>query len=141
VPFLRTCTLSLLDVRFGANLRYFDGYVKVESNNDIQAQSEEKDFSFPLPLAYLGATISPPALPFSIQLDGMGVVYQDAYYYDLEGKLKFTVFSVPTVGKLFVGIGYKWQRLQLKNDIVDDVEGKMTFKGIMGEIGMEFWGK
>ena len=139
IPFIRFATANSIDIRWGLEGRYFDGYVRVSGTASGISVTEEKNFSFIIPMAYLGATLSPPGVPFRVLADARGISYEGSYYYDFEGKVEFTLLKLPPVGRIFVDGGYKWEHLRLKEGKpINDFETKSTLQGVFAEVGLDF---
>ncbi len=139
IPFFRTVTANVLDVRWGLAAKYFDGYVKVKGPANGQIVTEKKDFKFVIPMVYAGATLSPPALPLKIHIDARALSYDGSYYYDIEGKVSAKILNIPPMGDLYVSGGYRLEQIRLKpGSPVDDLETDSTIQGVFIELGIRF---
>jgi outer membrane protein len=130
VPFLGLLslgTLGLLDleVHFGLNLKYIDGYAMVESENI----KEETDFSIPLPMAYgeVGAKVG----PVKTEVEAKWIGYSENQFLDATGKVTYSPFPLT-----FIGVGYKY--LNIKIDNISDIYSDIKIKGPFVEAGLRF---
>ncbi len=141
IPLIQMATANTMDIRWGIDARYFDGYINITGTDPTYGivVTEKKNLSFVLPMAYLGASISTPGLPLQFNAAARATTYEGSYFYDLEGSAKMTLVKIPPVGRIFVSGGYKWEQIKLKpGKPVDNFYTKTTVQGVFAEIGMSF---
>ncbi len=128
--------------KVGLTVKYLDGYVELfrESTSD----TERADITLPIPMLYLGASISIPLIPMVsdlvFDLEGKGISYDGNSLVDVKALAKVKVLSIPAIAGLYAGLGYKYQRLKIDNLDVNgkDFNSDLKFQGILGEVGIEF---
>jgi outer membrane protein len=128
LPFLRTVSSGKVDLKAGVNVKVIDGYVKVR---DItKGQEESKSATIPVPMAHLSGKIRPVDL-IALEFSGNWIGYSGSQFYETIGELK-----VYPVENLFVGAGYRYQRLKI--DDISDLSTDIKVKGMFVEAGFRF---
>ncbi|OAQ20935.1 TIGR04219 family outer membrane beta-barrel protein [Thermosulfurimonas dismutans] len=137
IPFLKTATkvatlgFAGINLELGINLRVLDIKAKIEQET---VGKEEKSFLIPIPMIYGGLFLDFGRLALEGEVRGMN--YQDNHYYDVVVRLKGILLKpVPLGPSLFVGVGYKYQNLELD---IKDIEGSLELTGPFFEIGGSF---
>jgi len=128
VPFLGTLTAGKIDLNWGINVKVIDGYAKVV---DVTKNlSESKSATIPVPMLHLDGAIRPIS-KVGVEFSGNWIGYSGSQFYDLTGELK-----VYPVSRLFVGFGYRYQRLKI--DDISDISSDVKVKGAFAEAGFTF---
>ena len=128
VPFIGTITAGKLDLNAGINVKVIDGYVKVK---DVLLNREEsKSATIPVPMLHLSGSLKPINL-FSLEFSGNWIGYSGSQFYETVTELK--VFPV---NRLFIGAGYRYQRLKI--DDISDISSDIKVKGFFAEAGFLF---
>lgn len=127
-PFVKGLTNGRLELNWGANVKVIDGYVKV---TDItKGLNESKSVTVPVPMVHLDGALR-PIDKLSLEFSGNWIGYAGSQFYDVLGE-----FKVCPIKKLFVGLGYRYQRLKI--DDVSDVSSDVKVKGLFAEAGFRF---
>ncbi len=128
VPFVKTLTAKKVSLNWGVNVKVIDGEVKIV---DITKQlSESKSATIPVPMVHLDGAVK-PIEKLALEFSGNWVGYSGSQFYDVAGELK-----VYPVKRLFVGVGYRYQRLKI--DDISDVSSDIKMKGAFAEAGFTF---
>lgn len=128
VPFLRAVTGGKVNLNAGVNVKVIDGYVKVR---DVLLNREEsKSATIPVPMLHLSGSLKPIDL-FSLEFSGNWIGYSGSQFYETVTELK--VFPV---NRLFIGAGYRYQRLKI--DDISDISSDLKVKGFFAEAGFLF---
>ncbi len=131
LPFTEKASNGRFNFQWGLNVKVIDGYAKVKYFNPVSGWKEEtKSATIPVPMAHLEGEIK-PLNPVEIALNGNWIGYSGSQFYEIESELK-----VYPVKNLFVGIGYKYQRLKI--DDISDVSADLKVKGAFFEAGLLF---
>ena len=134
--------LPFMTPKIGIGAKYARGevYAKAEKLN----KEDESTVSSILPLIYLGAESGVPIIPMylSAHLDGeiRGISYDNSYYLDVFGSLKFKIHFFQSTSGLFFGIGYRYWHLVLKNlpSGKSNPEVDLVWKGTVAILGLDF---
>ncbi len=120
-----------LNLQWGLNVKLIDGYAKVRYLDPTSGWKEEsKSATIPVPMAHLEGEVRPVEL-FGLFFEGNWIGYSGSQFYDLVGE-----FKVYPVKRLFVGVGYRYQRLKI--DDISDVSSDLKVKGAFAEAGFTF---
>ena len=132
LPFLGIATGGILDPELGVNLRVigFKGTV-TEVNTGT---TEPKSLTTAIPMAYVGVGVDLSYVKLLGEL--RGITYSGHLYYDVTGEVRLKPISIPLLGSLFVGLGYRYERLKLDN--LGDVNSDIKIKGLFGNVGVAF---
>jgi outer membrane protein len=134
--------VPFLHPKIGLSVKYLDGYV--ELFRESTSESDKADITIPIPMLYLGASISVPLIPMVsdlvFDLEGKGISYDGNSLVDVKALAKVKLLRIPAVAGIYAGLGYKYQRLKIDNLDVDgkDFNSDVKFQGILGEVGIEF---
>ncbi|GAB6076926.1 TIGR04219 family outer membrane beta-barrel protein [Desulfurobacterium crinifex] len=128
LPFLRTVSNGKVDLKAGVNVKVIDGYVKVRDITN--GQEESKSATIPVPMVHLSGEIRPINL-VGFEFSGNWIGYSGSQFYETIGELK-----VYPVENLFVGAGYRYQRLKI--DDISDLSTDIKIKGMFVEAGFRF---
>ncbi len=131
-PFIKTLTAGKFSANWGLNLKVIDGYVRVKYYNPATGTRGEdsKSATIPVPMAHLDFELRPiDLLGFEASGNFIGYGGSKFYEYTVEGK-------VYPVKHLFVGVGYRYQRLKI--DDISDVSSDLKVKGMFAEAGFRF---
>ena len=126
--------VPVITPRLGVAVKYLDGYVDV-STSTLKKHTRAK-INTPIPMVYAGINLSVPALPLEFDVEGKAIAYKGNSLMDIKGMGTFTFVGIPLIGKAYVGVGYRYQRLKL--DKVKDLYSDIKFKGFFGEVGVSF---
>jgi len=131
-PFIGTITKGKVKGEWGVNVKVIDGYAKVRYLDPQTNKWEEdsKSATIPVPMLHLGGEIRPVEL-VSLSASGNWIGYAGSSFYDWEAEVK-----VYPVKRLFVGVGYRYQRLKI--DDISDVSSDLKVKGAFFEAGFTF---
>jgi outer membrane protein len=125
LPFLKQATLGMFNLDLGLNLRVFDLKAEVSQTGNI----ESKSFYLPAPMIYLGVQVK-PMNALSLEGEFRAISYNSNQFYDLIGRIKYTLFQFT-----FVSAGYRYEKYSMdQNDIKLDVQ----FSGPLLEVGLQF---
>ncbi|WP_163328909.1 TIGR04219 family outer membrane beta-barrel protein [Desulfurobacterium thermolithotrophum] len=128
MPFLRTISNDKVDLKAGINVKVIDGYAEVK---DItQGRKESKSATIPVPMAHLSGKIRPIDL-VGFEFSGNWIGYSGSQFYEAIAETK-----VYPIKHLFVGLGYRYQRLKIDN--IEDLSTDIKIKGVFAEAGFEF---
>jgi len=132
LPFVGRVTQGRVSGEWGVNLKVIDGYAKVRYLNPQTKRWEEdsKSATIPVPMLHLGGEVRPIEL-VSLSARGNWIGYGGSSFYDWEAEVK-----VYPLNRLFVGVGYRYQRLKI--DDVSDVSSDLKVKGAFFEAGLTF---
>lgn len=118
---------GVLDPEIGLNVRIVDFKGRItDINNNV---TESKSATFPIPMVYGGLGVNFGM--FSLIGEVRGITYAGSSYYDLTGEFRVKLFR-----KVFMGAGYRYERLRLDN--VSDVDADIKVQGPFGVIGVSF---
>jgi outer membrane protein len=134
VPFLGTLTMGVLDVEFGVTGRFLTFQGSVTGKVGGVGKTETVQGSSFIPMLYVGGALNVSA--FSLILEGRGIEYQGAQYYDFTGELRFSPFSLPGLAKFYAGLGYRMERLVLKE--VFDTNADIQIRSPYVNVGVSF---
>jgi outer membrane protein len=125
VPFLKQATLGKVNIDLGLNLRVFDLMAEVSQAGNV----ESKSYYLPIPMVYLGVQVRPID---SLSLEGeiRGVSYNSNRFYDLIGRVKYTLFQFA-----FISAGYRHETFVIDQN---DVKLDSRFSGPLLEVGLQF---
>ena len=119
------------NLQWGLNVKVIDGYAKVRYFDPTSGWKEDsKSATIPVPMAHLEGEIRPVNL-FGLSFEGNWIGYSGSQFYDLVGE-----FKVYPVKHLFIGVGYRYQRLKI--DDISDVSSDLKVKGAFAEAGFTF---
>lgn len=113
----------LFDLDVGLNIKYIDGFVEVESQNN--GEREKVSFSGPLPLAYARTELRMPGTGFFGGGEGSFLAYDGHRIVDVT--LRGGYRAGYGVGSLAVEGGWKYQNIRL--DDFDDIDADVTVEG------------
>ncbi|RUM60465.1 MAG: hypothetical protein DSY53_00615 [Persephonella sp.] len=85
-------------------------------------------------MLYAGLTINPFNF-LSIVGEAKGITYNDNYYYDFSGELRFKFINA-VVFKPFISLGYKIERLRI--DDIDNTYGDIRIEQPYVSFGINF---
>ncbi len=134
--------VPFLHPKIGLTVKYLDGYV--ELFRESTSETQKADITLPIPMLYLGASVSVPLIPMVsdliFDLEGKGISYDGNSLVDVKALAKVKILSIPAIAGLYAGLGYKYQRLKIDNLDVNgkDFNSDLKFQGILGEVGIEF---
>ena len=130
IPFLNTATGGVLETELGINIRVlgFEGTITEVNTNT----TESKSITAAIPMAYVGVGVNLPYIKLLGEL--RGITYSGHKYYDLTGEIR--IHPVPSLSSLFVGLGYRYERLRLDN--LEDINTDVKIKGLFGNVGIAF---
>ena len=118
---------GVVDPELGLNVRVIDFKGRItDLDNNV---TEEKSATFPVPMLYGGIGVNLGM--FSLVGEIRGITYGGNSYYDLTGEVRVKPFS-----KVFLGAGYRYERLKLDN--VSDVDADIEVSGPFGVVGISF---
>lgn len=126
IPFLKTFTLGKLNVDAGLNLKVIDVELAVTQSG----ASESKQYTVPIPMAFLAAQLNPIGglyLEAEARLIALGSA---DHFYDFLGRVKYMV-----LGPAFVAAGYRYEDVQLDRS---GLRINMWMGGPFFEIGVDF---
>ena len=130
-PLVGTATGGRVNLQWGLNVKVIDGYAKVKYLDPTSGWKEDsKSATIPVPMAHLEGELRPIDL-IGLSFEGNWIGYSGSQFYDLVGELK-----VYPVKRLFVGAGYRYQRLKI--DDISDVSADLKVKGPFFEAGFVF---
>jgi len=131
-PLIGRVTGGKVNGEWGLNVKVIDGYAKVRylDPQTSQWQEESKSATIPVPMLHLGGEIRPVDL-VSLSAGGNWIGYGGSSFYEWEAEVK-----VYPVKNLFVGVGYRYQRLKI--DDISDVSSDLKVKGAFFEAGFTF---
>ncbi len=132
LPFLNSISIGTIDAEAGIYIRVIDFKARVE--NKTRNTVDETSATVPIPLLYLGISISPFG-NVSINGEGKAITYDGNYYYDIQGEVRFYPISIG-VGKPFVSAGYRYEKLKL--DDIDDTSADIKIKQPFISAGFSF---
>ncbi|MEO2068478.1 MAG: TIGR04219 family outer membrane beta-barrel protein [Desulfurobacteriaceae bacterium] len=132
VPFLGLLslgTLGLLDleVHFGLNLKYIDGYAMVE----IEGTDTKEDTNFSIPLPMACGEVGVKVGPVKTEVEAKWIGYSGNQFLDATGKVTYSPFPLT-----FIGVGYKYQNIKI--DDISDIYSDIKIKGPFVEAGLRF---
>ena len=132
VPFIGFATAGRVSAEWGVNVKVIDGYARVRYLDPVtnQWQEDSKSATIPVPMLHVGGEIRPIEL-VSLSAGGNWIGYGGSSFYDWEAEVK-----VYPVKNLFVGVGYRYQRLKI--DDISDVSSDLKVKGAFFEAGFTF---
>ncbi len=131
VPFLKGATAGKVNLEWGLNVKVIDGYAKVRYLDPIKGwQEDSKSATIPVPMLHLCGEVKPVDL-VGLSFNGNWIGYGGSSFYDLTGEVKV----YPLEG-LFVGLGYRYQRLKI--DDISDISSDLKVKGAFFEAGFTF---
>ena len=132
VPFVKALTAGKIDLNWGVNVKVIDGYAKVVAVSPItnDKKSESKSATIPVPMVHLDGAIK-PVEKLGLEFSGNWIGYSGSQFYDLTGE-----FKIYPVKRLFVGVGYRYQRLKI--DDISDISSDIKIKGAFAEAGFTF---
>ncbi|NIA12412.1 MAG: TIGR04219 family outer membrane beta-barrel protein, partial [Nitrospiraceae bacterium] len=135
IPFVQTATREKLNIDAGANVKIIDGYLRV--NDETRNEEDSKSRTIPVPMAYVSGCFKPVNFA-SISASGNWIGYSGNQFYDVSGEAKVypLMMTNSKASSLFVGAGYRYQRLKI--DDVSDVSSDVKVKGPFVEAGFEF---
>ena len=126
--------VPIITPRIGLTVDYLDGNTYVKSlTTNIE---REASFKAPIPMVYLGVNAGLPGIPVEVDVEAKGIAYQGNSLIDIKAIGMFKIVGIPMVGSLYIGAGYRYQRLKL--DDIDGLYSDIKFKGLFGEVGVEF---
>lgn len=135
IPGLKLLSAGILDVKWGLNLKQFDGYIEL---NETNAGKTRANLDFLVPMGYLAAKINPPFIPASIEASTKVISYKGSSLDDTMVKASFNLpIPVPLID-FKLDVGYKTQTLDLDDDLSDDFNGKIENKGMFAGISAKF---
>ena len=128
LPFIERATAGKLSLNAGVNVKVIDGYVRVR---DITRGIEESESAtVPVPMVHLSGELRPIDL-VGFEFFGNWIGYSGSRFYETIAEVK-----VYPVNRLFIGAGYKYQRLRI--DDVSDISADLKVKGFFAEAGFLF---
>lgn len=130
VPMISAMTSNVFDAEVGLIVRVIDFEAKVSDGTN----SSKTDFTAPIPMLYAGLTINPFNF-LSIVGEAKGITYNDNYYYDFSGELRFKFINA-VVFKPFISLGYKIERLRI--DDIDNTYGDIRIEQPYVSFGINF---
>jgi len=116
-----------LNLDVGLNLKYFDGFVDVETT----LQKEHTELDFALPTLYAKGRFDVPTTNLSFQLEGNFIDYDGNTYYDLDFGARYNIM-------LGFGVEAGYRVMKLKIDDVDDISMDADFSGAYGKVIWDF---
>jgi outer membrane protein len=134
VPFLGTITLGVLDIELGVIGRFLNFEGSLTGSVGGSEKTETAKGSSVIPMIYLGGAVNVSV--FSLLIEGRGIQYQGSQYYDLIGELRFSPFSLPGLAKFYAGVGYRLERLVLKE--VFDTNADIQIRSPYVNVGVSF---
>jgi len=131
-PLIGTVTQGRIRGEWGVNVKVIDGYAKVRYLDPAKNRWEEdsKSATIPVPMLHLAGEIR-PIDKASLSLGGNWIGYGGSSFSEWEAEVK-----VYPVNRLFVGVGYRYQRLKI--DDISDVSSDLKVKGAFFEAGFAF---
>jgi len=112
--------LPMVDVEFGLNVRVIDFYAEVQTSTAKDSVS----FTAPIPMLHGSIELKPVGF-VSFLLESNIITFQGSSYYDLAGEVRFKPLRT-LIMDLFIGIGYKYERLKI--DDIEDVSTDIKIK-------------
>jgi len=131
IPLVGTLTGGVLDPELGVNFRVinFEGRITGREASSGMTKTESKSATLPVPMLYAGLGLNLPYVSLIGEVRGVG--YSGNSYYDATGEVR-----VKPIPVLFVGVGYRYERLKL-ND-VSDITADIKVKGPFANVGVSF---
>ncbi|WP_457679073.1 TIGR04219 family outer membrane beta-barrel protein [Thermovibrio sp.] len=131
-PFVKGLTAQKLNLQWGLNLKVIDGYAKVKYLDPTTGtwKEDSKSATIPAPMLHLEGEVRPIELA-GISFEGNWIGYAGNQFYDWLAE-----FKVYPMKHLFLGVGYRYQRLKV--DDVSDFSCDIKVKGAFGELGFQF---
>jgi len=116
-----------LNLDVGLNVKYFDGFIDVETT----LEKDHTDLEFALPTLYGKARFDVPTTNLSFQLEGNFIDYDGNTYYDFEAGARY---------EFMLGFGAEvgYKSMKIKVDDVDDVSMDVDFSGAYGKVVWDF---
>lgn len=136
VPGLNTLSAGILDVRFGLDVKYFDGSASLKES--ASGTYEKVALDFFVPMGYVGATVDPPFIPASLSADVKYISYRSSNLYDASAKVSVNLpIPLPLID-FKLDVGYKEMSLNLDDSLTGDAEIDMDFSGFFAGISAKF---
>ncbi len=122
---------GVLDPEVGLNVRIIDfqGRITGQEVSTGNTVTETKSATIPVPMVYGGLGLNLGM--FSLIGEIRGITYGGSSYYDLTGEVR-----VKPLPKIFLGVGYRYENLRLKD--VSDVDADIKVQGLFGVAGVSF---
>lgn len=120
VPFITTLTGGTFNFEIGINGRYIIFHSSVTGIVGPVRQKESIKGNVLVPMIYLSSSLNISIV--SLIGEVRGVSYKNANYFDFTGELRLTPFSFPGFAKFYAGIGYKAERILLKEALDANVD-------------------
>ncbi len=136
LPFLKTATKAAsagqasFNLELGLDVKVVDLKARITQGT----LSEEKTYTVPVPMLYVGAGLEVWKLAF--EAEARGISYDGSYLYDLIGRVKIVPLKFPLGGKLFLEGGYRYEKIKL--DDIEDVTGALEIVGPFFGVGGSF---
>lgn len=127
LPFIKTATLSKLNVDLGINVRIVD--LEASIRQESTGAEESYDVTAAVPQLYLAVQLMPVDW-LAIEGEGRGIAIGDSRMYSLIGRLRFNVW-----GPAFIAGGYRLDRIDVDED---DLDADFAIGGPFAEVGMSF---
>ncbi len=119
-----------LNLEFGLDVKVVDLKARITQGS----LSEEKSYTVPVPMLYVGVGID--IWKLALEGEARGISYDGSYFYDLIGRVKLIPLKFPLGGKVFLEGGYRYQKIKL--DDVEDITGSLEITGPFVGLGGAF---
>lgn len=139
LPFVKKLTNNAIDPEFGIVVKVVDFKASVagratEVTTGISGTySETTSETVPIPLAYLSLGVYPFKY-IGITGEFKGLKVEDNYFYEYSVAFR-GIYPVKVI-KPFIGLGYRFQRLRIKNE--GDINADVKVGGLFGSVGIAF---
>jgi len=124
--------VPIITPRIGLAVKYLDGNIKVKTSG----QEATANLNTPIPMLYAGIHVNVPGIPVEADIEGKGISYNKNSLIDIKAMGMFKLIGLPMIGKFYIGGGYRYQKLKIDN--VSNIYADIKFKGLFGEVGVEF---
>lgn len=131
IPGLNLLTAGILDVNFGIDVKQLDG-------TQIKMNDVKTDIDAWIPLGYLNAVVDVPFAPISVSGTLKQISYKNSKIAEQSAKISYKLpIPLPIIDFKLEG-GYKKQSVVITDELVDDVDIDVNFKGMFFGLTAKF---
>lgn len=111
---------NVVDLDLGLNVKVIDGYVR--ATGQTSSQTEEVDFTAPIPMLYANVGVNIPVTDVHLQIEAAGIGYSGNTLTDIKASIGYTVAGV-------VDLQAGYRAMKLKLDDIEDVSADIEVSG------------
>ncbi len=127
IPLVKSLTVNMLELKAGLNVRVMN--FKASLASALPAKSEEKSFTAPIPMLYLGLDLNPIDL-FSINAEVKTLSVGGNGITDYAAELRIKPLRI-----LYIGVGYASETIKIDSN---DINANISFAEPYVVVGAQF---